>query len=401
MSRPKILFVSHGMHLGGVERSLVALLESIPAERAEVSLFLLEHRGELMAAIPPHVRLLAQEPACMSLQGPLWKSLLGRHFMIGASRMLARAIIAGRRLCGLPGGFLLARSHRYALPFLPHIPGQYDLAVGFLTPHDLVASHVRAKRKAAWIHTDYAAIETGVAASFEEAPWAEMDAIIAVSPDVSTSFSQVFPRLSDRVRVIENVLDSTWVKRMSFGSSAPEVLRDGKLALCSVGRLTHQKAFDEAVLASRRLLDLGLAHRWYVVGFGPDEELIRAKIVEQQMQETFILLGKKTNPYPYMRACDIYVQPSRYEGKAVAVREAQMLGKPVVIAGFSTASSQLEDGVDGIIAGPGVEGLTEALRQVASDPLLRDRLSRGTLGRDYGNLSEVTKVLALLPPDPA
>ena len=67
------------------------------------------------------------------------------------------------------------------------------------------------------------------------------------------------------------------------------------------------------------------------------------------MQERVIILGKKNNPYPYMRACDLYVQPSRYEGKAVTVREAQLLGKPVVITNYATSASQLEDGADGVI----------------------------------------------------
>lgn len=60
-------------------------------------------------------------------------------------------------------------------------------------------------------------------------------------------------------------------------------------------------------------------------------------------------LGKNLNPYPYICRCDLYVQPSRYEGKCVSVKEAQMLRKPVVITNYATANSQVENGVDGII----------------------------------------------------
>jgi len=399
--KPRILVFNHGLRLGGVERSLIGLLRAIPADAALIDLMLLEHEGELLTDVPEHIRVIPPRPEHAALIGPIRQALFGRHFAIGMARLLARLVVTARSLMGLPPGFLLSRSFRYALPFLPRVEGHYDLAISFMMPHDIVAKRVSASRKAGWIHTDYTSVPMGVATCFESADWGQMDRIISISTEVTQSFTKVFPEHQHRVVLIENSLDPSWVRNSAAEGDVPEVTKDGRIVLCSVGRLTYQKAFDEAPIISRRLRELGVAHRWYIIGFGPDEDLIRGKIVEYGVEDSVVLLGKKTNPYPYINACDIYVQPSRYEGKAVAVREAQMLGKPVVIAGFSTASSQLEDGVDGIIAGPGVEGLTEALRQVASDPLLRDRLSRGTLGRDYGNLSEAAKVLALLPPDPA
>jgi glycosyltransferase involved in cell wall biosynthesis len=135
--------------------------------------------------------------------------------------------------------------------------------------------------------------------------------------------------------------------------------------------------------------------RWYILGYGPDEPLLRKLISENKLEESFILLGKRTNPYPYMKACDIYVQPSRYEGKAVAVREAQMLGKPVLISDFATASSQLEHNVDGYITEAGVDGLVRGIQLLAKDSELRHRLAVTAASRDYGNLAEVQKVLAL------
>ncbi len=395
--KPKILIFHHALHLGGVERSLIGLLRALPPDAVTIDLALLDNAGELLSQVPRHVKILAPKSAFRALLGPIQSALLSRHFFVGLARLLARALLAARSLIGLPRGFLLARSFRYALPFLPRIDGEYDLAISFMMPHDIVAAKVSSKRKAGWIHTDYTSVETGVAASFEVRGWEKMDDIISVSPDVSQSFSKVFPSQASKIKLIENCLDPTWVRDMAERESADEVVKDGKFTLCSVGRLTHPKAFDEAAVVSRRLRNLGLDHRWYVIGFGPDENLIRQKIVEQGVQDSFILLGKKTNPYPYMKACDIYVQPSRYEGKAVAVREAQMLKKPVVIAGFSTAPSQLDHDVDGIIAEPGIDGLVKAIHALAHNASLRARLSMATASRDYGNLNEVDKVLALIP----
>ena len=114
------------------------------------------------------------------------------------------------------------------------------------------------------------------------------------------------------------------------------------------------------------------------------------------MEEKVIILGKKENPYPYMKACDLYVQPSRFEGKAVTVREAQMLGKPVVITNFESAKSQVEDGVDGIIVPMDVESCAKEIVRVLQDKKLCERLSETCRNRDYSNGGEIDKIYRLM-----
>jgi glycosyltransferase involved in cell wall biosynthesis len=114
----------------------------------------------------------------------------------------------------------------------------------------------------------------------------------------------------------------------------------------------------------RRLVQNGYKFKWFLIGFGGDEDLIRRNIQKVGMQDVCIILGKKANPYPYMAACDIYVQPSRFEGKAVTVQEAQILGKPVVVADYPTARSQVKDGIDGHIVPQDNEGLAKGLAKI-------------------------------------
>ena len=109
-----------------------------------------------------------------------------------------------------------------------------------------------------------------------------------------------------------------------------------------------------------------------------------------------MILGKKENPYPYIKACDLYVQPSRYEGKAVTVREAQMLCKPVVITRYATSASQLEDGVDGVIVPMDNEGCAREIIQLLKDPERMQRLSVACAQRDYTNAGEAKKIYRLL-----
>ena len=135
---------------------------------------------------------------------------------------------------------------------------------------------------------------------------------------------------------------------------------------------------------------------WYVVGYGPLEDELLKLITELGLNNYFFLLGKKMNPYPYIKACDIYVQPSRYEGKAVTIREAQILGKPVVITNFPTAKSQVNDRIDGLITPMGVEGIVEGLQKVIDNPILREDLVKNTISNDYGNENEVQKIYSLI-----
>jgi glycosyltransferase involved in cell wall biosynthesis len=170
----------------------------------------------------------------------------------------------------------------------------------------------------------------------------------------------------------------------------------GEIRICSVGRFCYAKNFDGIPEAVKRLNELGIRVRWYLIGFGGGESLIRERIKESDVERQVIILGKKTNPYPYMKACEIYVQPSRFEGKAVTVREAQILGKPVLITNFPTAKSQLEDGVDGMICPLSTDGVAEGVRMLFDDKELREKLAAIASERDYSNRDEVEKIYQMI-----
>jgi len=133
-----------------------------------------------------------------------------------------------------------------------------------------------------------------------------------------------------------------------------------------------------------------------VVGYGPLEKDLQKLINELELNERFFLLGKKVNPYPYIKACDIYVQPSRYEGKAVTVREAQILKKPVVITNFPTARSQAQDEYDALITSKDIEGIVMGVQRLIDDEQLRDQLISNVSKNNYGNEEEVEKLYQLI-----
>ena len=168
------------------------------------------------------------------------------------------------------------------------------------------------------------------------------------------------------------------------------------IKLLSVGRFSHPKNFDNVPDILRRIRDKGIDARWYLIGYGGEEPLIRQRIREAGMENLVVIIGKKANPYPYIRACDLYVQPSRYEGNSVTVREAQMLCKPVVVTDYPTAASQIQNGKDGIIVPLENTACAEGIARVIQDTQLQSSLIQFLKAHDYGNENEVEKIYKLI-----
>ena len=396
----RILIVSHAMELGGAERSLIGLLNVLDPKRYEIDLFLLRHEGELLEYIPEYVHVLPKVAAYTVLARPMKDTLREGHFWLTGVRLYAKIKAAryNKKHQYKDSAVALEYSHKYIKRYMPKINPtvEYDLAISFLTPHYFVAEKVRAKKKIAWIHTDYKKVQINIPS--ETVMWGKYDYIASISEEVSKSFLEVCPSLRSKLILIENILPERLIKRQAMELDVTKempVIKDG-FRLLSIGRYCIAKNFDNVPAICSCLLKKGFKEKWYIIGFGGDEELIRQKIAESKMEEYVILLGKKENPYPYIRACDLYVQPSRYEGKSVTVREAQMFAKPVVITAYPTSGSQLEDGVDGVVVPMDNEGCADGIAKLLNDPKKMQSLSEACRRRDYSNQKEVEKLYELL-----
>ena len=401
MNKPRIFIVMHYMEIGGAETALIGLLNALDPNRVEVDLFLHDHRGEMMQFIPEWINLLPQIPKYSVLERPIVELVKRGFWGIAAGRLWAKYISkvtykrSGSKLENNGG---LDKMSKCTAPLLPKINQSvtYDLAISFLTPHRIVAEKVKAKKKIAWIHTDYTRV--WVDAEDELKVWQKYDYVASISGDVTNTFLQVFPSLAPKIVEIENILSPSFVrKRAELQDVDKEIRHEGAITLLSVGRFSDAKNYDNVPDICKRLIGkTKLNIKWYIIGYGGDEDLIRQKIKEAGMEDHVILLGKRSNPYPYIKACDIYVQPSRYEGKSVTVREAQMLCKPVVVTNYPTAPSQIRSGIDGVIVPMDNEGCANGLAEVICDKPLQERIIAHLKTHDYGNESEVEKIYTLI-----
>lgn len=399
--KARIFIAMHYMEIGGAETALIGLLNALDPARVDVDLFLYDHRGEMMQFIPKWVNLLPQIPKYSVLERPIVELVKRGFWDIAAARMWAKRIskVAYKRSGSkLENNGGLDKMSKCTTPLLPKINPSitYDLAISFLTPHRIVAEKVKAKKKIAWIHTDYTRV--WVDAEDELKVWQKYDYVASISGDVTNTFLQVFPSLAPKIVEIENILSPSFVrKRAELEDTDKEFRQTDKISLLSIGRYSEQKNYDNVPDICKRLINkTKLNIRWYIIGYGGDEALIRQKIKEAGMEEHVILLGKRSNPYPYIKACDIYVQPSRYEGKSVTVREAQMLCKPVVVTNYPTAPSQIRSGIDGVIVPMDNEGCAHGLAEVICDKPLQERIIAHLKTHDYGNESEVEKIYTLI-----
>ena len=407
--KPRILIAIHYMHLGGAEISLIGLLQALDPNKVDIDLFVYSHEGELMKLIPEYVNVLPEEPDWSMFEKPMKEVLKKGYFKILFARLKAKwrmkqlvkrnhpkdsAAILG--YAGEEVSKVVSNLHKY---------GTYDLAISFLNPHDFVKDHVLAKKKICWIHTDYTRIDIDIK---QELPvWDSFDHIVSISPDVTKTFLQVFPSLTPKIIEIENILSSTFVRNRAEEFETTDLEQRSAVSgqqsvinLLSIGRFCEAKNYDNVPDICKRTLEIikdnNIDIRWYIIGFGGYEELIRQKIADAGMQEHVIILGKKANPYPYIKACDIYVQPSRYEGKSVTVREAQMLRKPVVVTNYPTASSQIKNGNDGVIAPLDNEGCAKGLAEFILDTEKQEHIIEYLKAHDYGNVEEVEKIYDII-----
>ncbi|WP_318618544.1 glycosyltransferase [Priestia megaterium] len=390
----KVLIASFDMEVGGVERSLISMLNNFDYQHYRIDLMLYSHTGDFMNLLPNQSNLLEESAAYKTFRMSIGQILKSGKISLGLVRLMAK-YKANLSTSSEKGYKQMQYMWKYSLPFLPKHKKKYDLAISYLWPHYFVAEKVEAKTKIAWIHTDFSTVDTDEKVDIQM--WNKFNYIVAVSEECKNAFIQKYPSLEKKVIVIENITSPDFVETLANEEVDNPMLSDQRFKIITVARLSHAKGIDNAVLTFKKLKDKGYENiAWYVIGYGGDESMLKTLISENGLDDCFILLGKKINPYPYMKACDLYVQPSRYEGKAVTVTEAKILGKPILITNYPTAKSQLKDRVDGCICPMGVNGIFQGIQELINDKSLREKIADNAKQHNHNNNDEIEKIYKLI-----
>ena len=395
--KKNILVYTYNLDIGGIERSLIALLNSIDYEKYNVDLYMFKHEGEFMKDIPDKVNLLEKDEITAYAGIPIVDVFKRGNLYIGFGRLKAKLMCMFNEKIlkkEISGEYMSQITYPLFGKKMKKIKKHYNIALSFYWPHYFVKENIYADVKLGWIHTDYSKIFPSYERELKM--WDGIDYVVAVSEDCKNTFLKFYPTLKYKTIVIENILSEKYIRNESEKFHVNNEIDLSSNVICSIGRFCEAKNFVNIPQVCRMILDKGIDIKWYLIGYGPDENNIRHAIKENNVEDNVIILGKKENPYPYIKACDIYVQPSKYEGKCVSVREAQILCKPVLITNYETAESQVNNGKDGVIVNIANNDIADEIINIISNQGLRENLINYCKIHNFGNQDEFKKIESLM-----
>ncbi|WP_455682152.1 glycosyltransferase, partial [Thomasclavelia sp.] len=385
------LFVIESLNLGGAEKSLVTLLNLLDYEKYDVDLQLFTYGGDFEKLLPKNVKLLPTleyfEYCNISYQNFIKKIKKPKMFV---SQLRYSIKLRTGRFNNIEKSVFLWTFSKYRFRFTKK---KYDVAIAYAqgVPTFYVADKVNAKKKIGWINATY--IPKGKYNTYINNYYKKFDYINCVSESVKIQFCNTFPNQVGKEVIIKDILDYSFNKKMLQLPSDvyKEFDKNCQLIILTVGRMCFHKGYDLAVEACRILKEKKIEFKWYVIGNGDKREFIERKIIEYKLQNNFILLGAKGNPYPYFKACDIYVQTSRHEGFGITLAEARMFNKPIVTTKFDAVYSQIIPNKNGLIVEISGEAIADGIIKMINNDNYRANIIRYLKSEKKGNLEELEK----------
>lgn len=383
----KVVFVTRRMVMGGIEKALISMIESMSKEEFDITVLVMGKGGELLKEIPQHVEVQCLYGNENSTIEKIWNCIkkvkLIRAFKIGYYTILSKRAKS------------IFQQEMYHSKMLPALDTEYDFAIAYQVPASFpvvyVIDHIIAKTKVAWIHSDVSWYKK------ELEPYNKFyqkyDKIFCVSKQALNKFVDLYPMLKDKTYFFNNIINSGKVESMSVKDRG---FNDGfeGVRILTVGRLTSEKGQDIIPSLLRELISEGLDVRWYCIGEGDQRPKIEGMIKQYNLEEHLILLGTKSNPYPYMKQCDIYVQTSRHEGYCIALAEARIFNKPIITTDSAGGKEQVLDGVTGYIVNE-LE-ITNKVKELIQNKKTREKFRENLKRLNVSASSQMEKMKELL-----
>ena len=364
----KILFGITSLTLGGAERVLVDLANKL-SEYYDVTIFTIYANGELEKQVGEKVKL---------------KTLYNKQYLELSN--IERRIIPLKVLLDEKGIY-----NKY-------IKENYDLEIAFLEgPITRLFSVKNSNtRKIAWIHNDISlvfgnGIKSKIKQKLDEKIYSKFETLVFVSNENLQNFNETYKSLANvNKEVIYNYINKDNV--ISKAEEKIEIeFNANTVNLVTVARLVKQKAIDRFIEVHSELIKNGLNHEVYVIGDGPEKESLEHLINKKKVEKSFHLLGKKENPYPYIKKADYFCLLSNFEGYGMVLEEAKILGKSIIITN-TAAREAIQDYTDSIIVDNEEEKIYEKLAKLISNFVRKDTVKT----KNYDNSKIIEEIEKLV-----
>ena len=392
----KLLFMCINMNIGGTEKALLTMLNEIDDSKYDITLLMLEEYGGFLNEIPSFVKVkyvdeyksikpFVNEPPKILIK----RLIKNKAYLTGLSTLLNYSISKITKN--------ISYYYRYILKNVKKIDEEYDLAVAYAGPMDFITyfvlNKIKAKKKIQWIHFDITKI--GFNRKFAERNYKKFDKIFVVSEEGKEKLIDLMPALNNKVEAFFNIISCNLIENMSKNEKSFDDLFDG-VRILTVGRLSKEKGQELTINVLARLKNEGYKVRWYCIGDGPEKYNYRNRIKRLDIENDYILLGSKLNPYPFMKDCDIYVQPSKHEGYCITLGEARCFDNPIVTTNFTGANEQIKNEVTGLVCDISEEGVYKSVKRLLDDKKLYGEIMRNLKSDIVDSTSEVAKLYKVI-----
>ena len=397
----KILFVINTLGRGGAENALIQLIKKLDKNEYDISLYVILGQGELIEKVPENVRVLNENFDASSVLSDEGKKKLKKHIF---GMVFKNASVFKNLFYIVSNAFKMIFKGRVLIDKLlwktlsdasPVFDEKFDLAVSFLEGASAyyVRDYVNADKKAAFIHVNY--IEAGYNRKLDKDVYSAFDKIFTVSEDVKISFLNAYPECEKNTSVFENIIDKEYVLNKADEEGGFEDDFDGKRIL-TIARLTAQKATGVSVDSMKILVESNENVRWYVLGDGELREKIKSLIDKYNLKDKFIMLGVKDNPFTYLKQCDIYVHATKFEGKSMAIREAQILGKPIIVSDCNSNVELVKENEDALVSKLDPLDLSEKIKTLLHDKSLCEKIGQNAAKKFVESDESIKELLSLI-----
>ena len=392
--KKRLLFVMDSLGIGGGEKSLVTLLSLIDYSRYSVDLQLFSYGGDLQQFVPDEVNVL---PA-LSYNVFLNKGLTSAAFSFDLKKLWARLSYSAEiRKHKLTHAEKAMRFWQICSKCYKPTEQRYDVAIAYSQglPTFYVVDKVNADKKIGWVNCVWNLF--GVAQKYNDNFYNRLDIINTVSKEAYDNFERLFPQYVHKFVIVKDIVSPVFTNKMAEQEvDLPHV----RFKILTVSRLLKDsKGYDILLDAAKVLCDRNIEFDWLILGEGTYRPEMEKFIENNNLSNCVHLMGSISNPYPYYRLCDLYVQTSRREGFGLSIAEARMLNCPVVTTEYVGVWSQMVQGKNGTVVPIDPVAVADAIEDLILHPEKRKAISDYQRTEKKGNTEEIEKFYALIEGD--
>lgn len=356
-----ILFVVDNLVMGGITKVITKLLVNLDPEKYNIDLLVLHYYEDMNVKIPEYVNIIEGNKFFSSVDVSIKRIMKEKNVSEFFKKLsLVISLKSGR----IRNKIVEARKNI--------LTKKYDTEIAFSDgfSHIFVANG-DTPNKIAWMHTDISVQNDSKRYyNLVKESLKKMNMSVCVSDRVREVYKFYYDLDDDKIQTIHNIIDVDEIKNKGNEKIDIEFSKD-VINLISVGRLESQKNYERFINVHKKLIDEKYKINSYLIGDGLEKEKLENAIKEQKIEDTFFMLGRKDNPFPYVKKADLFILSSILEGLPTVLYESIILGVPCVSTEVAGAREILK-GQYGLITENDDEALYCGIKKVLDDKKLLD-----------------------------